>query len=71
MHLKISGICVPVQRWSAAVNGMVALDPIRIFGVERCSFASNFPLDDVVDSLSDIFDGFKAIVQPFSPAVIP
>jgi predicted TIM-barrel fold metal-dependent hydrolase len=67
VHLKISGICVPGQRWSVALNGPVVLDAISIFGVDRCSFASNFPVDGVVDSLTDIFDGFKSIVRKFSP----
>ena len=67
VHLKISGICVPGERWNVARNGPVVLDAIRIFGVERCSFASNYPVDGIVDRLADIFDGFKAITRSFDP----
>jgi predicted TIM-barrel fold metal-dependent hydrolase len=40
----------------------VVRDAIAIFGVERCMFASNFPVDSLVASLDTIFAGFKAIV---------
>jgi predicted TIM-barrel fold metal-dependent hydrolase len=37
-------------------------DAIRIFGADRCMFASNFPVDGLVGSFDTIFTGFKAIV---------
>nr|WP_284506376.1 amidohydrolase family protein [Caballeronia sp. INDeC2] len=66
VHLKISGICIPGQRWSVAANGPVVRTAIDMFGARRCSFASNYPVDGVVDRMSDIFDGFKEIVRGFS-----
>ncbi|NJO37743.1 MAG: amidohydrolase family protein [Rhizobiales bacterium] len=38
-----------------------ALDTIRIFGVERCMFASNFPVDGLCADFRTIVAGFQAI----------
>lgn len=59
--LKISGIGVPGQRWTPQLNGPVVRDAIRIFGEDRCMFASNFPVDSLVATFDEIFGGFLAI----------
>lgn len=64
--VKISGIGVPGEKWTVDLNGPVVLETIRIFGVERCMFASNFPVDGVCATYDEIFDGFKAITKDFS-----
>ena len=61
-RVKISGIGIPRKPWTVEDNRPVVLDTIRIFGVDRCLFASNFPVDGVVASYDTIFDGFRAIV---------
>ncbi|KXV01915.1 thioesterase [Caballeronia megalochromosomata] len=66
VHLKISGICIPGQRWSVESNGPVVRTAIDVFGAQRCSFASNYPVDGVVDRMTDIFDGFKEIARTYS-----
>lgn len=66
--LKISGLGEPGIAWSPERNGPVVHDAIKIFGAERCMFASNFPVDGVITTLSVIFDGFKAIVGSYPPA---
>lgn len=63
VHLKVSGICIPGERWSVASNGPVVRAAIDVFGTQRCSFASNYPVDGVVDRMTDIFDGFKEIAR--------
>jgi predicted TIM-barrel fold metal-dependent hydrolase len=60
--LKISGIGIRRERWSAGRNAAIVRDAIRIFGADRCMFASNFPVDGLVGSFDTIFTGFKAIV---------
>jgi predicted TIM-barrel fold metal-dependent hydrolase len=60
-RLKISGIGVPGKAWTVALNAGVVRDAIRIFGVGRCMFGSNFPVDSVVATYRDIFSGFEAI----------
>jgi predicted TIM-barrel fold metal-dependent hydrolase len=59
--LKISGIGVPGRAWTAESNGPIVLDAIRIFGADRCMIASNFPVDRLVATYAQIFDGFLAI----------
>jgi predicted TIM-barrel fold metal-dependent hydrolase len=39
----------------------VVRDAIRIVGVDRCMFASNFPVDSLVGDLDTIWSGFKTI----------
>ena len=66
--VKVSGICVPEQKWTPRLNGEVVLEAIRIFGTDRCMFASNFPVDSLWASFDEIFDGFKQITSAFSDA---
>jgi len=66
--VKISGICVPEQRWTPELNGEIVRETIRIFGIERCMFASNFPVDGLWATYDEIFDGFKMITKDLSEA---
>ena len=59
--IKISGIGVPGRPWTVEANRQVVLDIIAIFGVERCMFASNYPVDRLGGSYRDIFEGFMTI----------
>ena len=61
--VKISGICVPNKKWTIELNKKIILDIIDIFGYERCMFASNFPVDSILASFDEIYDGFKAITS--------
>ena len=60
---KRQGICVPNEKWTIDLNKDIILDTIKIFGFERCMFASNFPVDSVLASFDEIFDGFKSITS--------
>jgi len=66
--LKISGLGQPGRPWRVADNGPVVLDAIAIFGVERCLFASNFPVDSLVADLPTIFSGFREITADLGAA---
>jgi predicted TIM-barrel fold metal-dependent hydrolase len=59
---KISGLGQPGRPWTVESNRRVVLETIEIFGVDRCMFASNFPVDRLVADFDTIFDGFKTIV---------
>jgi len=61
-RVKISGIGIPGRAWTVEDNRPVVLATIEIFGVERCLFASNFPVDSVCATYDTIFGGFKEIV---------
>lgn len=63
--VKISGLGIPGVGWTAAANRQIVLTTIELFGVERCMFASNFPVDSLCASFDDIYRGFAAIVADF------
>jgi predicted TIM-barrel fold metal-dependent hydrolase len=63
---KISGLGQPGRPWTVQSNGPIVLDTIAIFGVERCMFASNFPVDSLIADFDTIYDGFKTIVADLS-----
>lgn len=65
--IKISGIGIPGERWTADRNREVVLAAIEIFGVERAMFASNFPVDGLCAGFDEIYSGFREIVRDFSP----
>ena len=60
--VKISGLGQPGQPWTVAANGPIVRDIIADFGVDRCMFASNFPVDSLCADFDAIFAGFKTIV---------
>lgn len=64
--VKISGIGESGGRWRLEANRPVVLAVIEQFGVERCMFGSNYPVDGLCASLATIFNGFDAIVSGFS-----
>lgn len=66
--VKISGIGVPYSPWTVELNRRVVLETIDCFGVERCMFASNFPVDSLVASFTTLFDGFMTITASFNEA---
>jgi len=66
--VKISGLGLPGRPWRVADNTPVVRETIDIFGVDRCMFASNFPVDSLVADFRTIFDGFQAIVADLPPA---
>lgn len=62
---KISCLCLPDGPWRLAENRPIVLETIDIFGVDRCMFASNYPVDGVRASYDTIYDAFKMIVAGF------
>jgi predicted TIM-barrel fold metal-dependent hydrolase len=63
--VKISGLGQAGQPWTVQANRPIVLATIELFGVARCMFASNFPVDSLCASFSTIFDGFLEIVKGF------
>jgi predicted TIM-barrel fold metal-dependent hydrolase len=66
--VKISGLGVPGQAWTAQANREIVLATIDLFGADRAMFASNFPVDSLCATFDAIFSGFAEIVQGFSSA---
>lgn len=66
--IKISGIGLPGKPWTVANNRVIVETIAEVFGPERIMFASNFPVDSLAGSYSDIFGGFVEISKDWSPA---
>jgi len=65
--VKISGIGQRGAAWTADANRGIVRTVIDLFGIERCMFASNFPVDSLCGSFATIFGGFRDIVAEFAP----
>jgi predicted TIM-barrel fold metal-dependent hydrolase len=61
--IKISGLGRPGLPWSVEANEPIVRDVIAIFGVDRCMFASNFPVDSLVGGFAQIMRGFGEAVS--------
>lgn len=62
VFVKISGLGQRHTPWTAGANASTIRDTIAIFGVERCMFASNFPVDKLCGTFETIYAGFRAAV---------
>ena len=79
VHVKLSGLGMasagfgfekrnkpPNSKELAEAYGPFILHSIECFGVNRCMFASNFPMDKVSSGYTQLFNAFKLIVADFS-----
>ena len=65
--VKISGLGEPqLPKWSVRTHRDVVLETIDIFGVDRCMFGSNYPVDRLYAPYGTIMRGFQAIANRFS-----
>ncbi len=63
---KISGIGMLDHRWTVDSIRPIVLDTIEIFGVSRCAFASNFPVDSLFSDYATLWNAFITITEGFS-----
>ena len=68
MSSHVSGLGEPGRPWTVASNRDIVRTTIDLFGVSRCMFASNFPVDSLCASFATIFGGFRDIVRDLSAA---
>lgn len=66
--IKISGLGHAGLPWTVEANGPIIRDTIAIFGVERCLFASNYPVDSLAGAFDTIYRGFMASVADLPAA---
>jgi predicted TIM-barrel fold metal-dependent hydrolase len=64
---KISGFGMLDRQWTLNSIRPFVLETIDAFGLERCMFASNFPIDKMNRSFDEIFGTFFAIVGNARP----
>jgi predicted TIM-barrel fold metal-dependent hydrolase len=64
---KLSCLCLPEGPWDYDSNRRVVLEAIEIFGLERCQFASNFPVDGLRVSFKRMFEDYQRMTKDFTP----
>jgi len=65
---KISGLNMFHHDWTVGIFRPFVLETIEMFGVERCMFASNFPMDKLHAEYGQIWQAFDQITDDFSAA---
>ena len=63
---KLSCLCLQEGAWGYEDNRRIVLEAIDIFGIERCLFASNFPVDGLRVSYDRMFQDFKRMTAELS-----
>jgi len=63
---KISGLGMGDWNWTTESIRPYVEEAIAIFGIERCMFATNFPVDKLFSSFDAILGAFKEIVRDCS-----
>jgi predicted TIM-barrel fold metal-dependent hydrolase len=63
---KLSCLCLQEGSWDYEGNRSIVLETIDIFGIDRCMFASNFPVDGLRVSFDRMFQDFKRMTGALS-----
>ena len=58
---KLSGLAMPLQSMSVDAFAPWLEYAIEAFGVDRCMFASNFPVDSMYGTFDDLYGVFSAV----------
>jgi predicted TIM-barrel fold metal-dependent hydrolase len=66
VRVKISGLGMVDWHWTEQSIKPFVMDTIEFFGVDRCMFASNFPVDRLYSSYADLYQAFRNLVRDFS-----
>jgi len=64
--LKISGLGMFDQQWTTESIKPLVMDCIEIFGVDRCFFSTNFPVDKKYSSYEKVWNSYFDITKDFS-----
>jgi predicted TIM-barrel fold metal-dependent hydrolase len=63
---KISGLGMGDHHWTVDSIRPYVETAIEAFGVERCMFASNFPVDKLFSTYGELWDAFRALTVGYS-----
>ena len=64
--MKISGLGMFDQQWTTESIKPLVLGCIEIFGIERCFFSTNFPVDKKYSSYEKVWNSYFEITKDFS-----
>jgi predicted TIM-barrel fold metal-dependent hydrolase len=68
VHCKLSGLVMPLRSTDPAVLRPWIEHCIEQFGVDRCMFASNFPVDGIAGTFDDVYSAYDAVTSGLDPA---
>ncbi len=63
---KISALGMLDQTWTVESIAPFVLDTIEILGIERCMFASNFPVDSLFSDYATVWNAYDEITADFT-----
>ena len=63
---KISGLGMFDPQWTIDSTRIFVEKTIQIFGIDRCMFASNFPVDKIFNTFDNYWESFKEITKDYS-----
>lgn len=63
---KISGLGMVDHNWTIESISPWVMHCIEAFGVDRCMFGSNWPVDKMFSDYKSLVNAYKAIIQDFS-----
>jgi predicted TIM-barrel fold metal-dependent hydrolase len=66
--VKLSGFALGPGSWSLKTMRPLVLKVVEVFGVDRCVFASNFPVDRLYSTYRALVEAFETVIADFSPA---
>lgn len=66
VSVKISGLGMFDRNWTVDTIQPFVMQTIEVFGVERCMFGSNFPVDGMMSSYSRLWAAYSEITAGFS-----
>lgn len=64
--IKISGLGLADHDWSVDTIRPWVLTAIEYFGIERCMFGTNWPVDKLFSSYKMLVDSYRSLVSGFS-----
>ena len=68
--VKISGFGMLDHHWSSSSIKPMILHIIENFGIERCMFASNFPVDKLYSSFTKLADSYYTVISNFNESEV-
>jgi len=66
VYCKLSGFSMFEQNWDAERVRKTALTAIDIFGIDRCMFGSNFPVEKLYVTYNNLYSSYLDIAAEFS-----
>lgn len=64
--IKISGLGMADHNWDTNSIKEWVLSCIEVFGVDRCMFGSNWPVDSIYSSYTELIEAYKEVIDAFS-----